>query len=242
MRMTWTSALLLHWPMPVAALRQLVPSELEIDSMDGSAWVTIMPYRVRGVRPIMGPSIPWFSTFLQIDVRTYVTHEDEPGLYFFSLDASNPIAVWLARTVFRLPYFRADVVMRRKGESFRFTSSRTHQGAQPAEFDCTWAPREPLPPGHSDRQADFFTERTRLFATHAGKVLTCSVRHEPWPLRRAHVATLETSLLEAIGLPEPSGPPIAHHCDNLALEVSPLRAISADEVAAWLDAAATPPA
>jgi len=240
MRMAWSQALLLHWPLPPKTVRRLLPKELEIDTYDSKAWISILHYRVRGVRPIMGPSIPWFSSFLQTEVRTYVTHHGDPGVYFFSLDASNPVAVWLARTVFRLPYFRAEMQLRRSGESFRLSCLRTHQGARGAEFECQWTPREPLPPTSRDELVPFLTERNRLFAPHAGKVLTCSVQHEPWPLRHAHVSALETSLFEATGLPEPEGPPIAHHCDALGLEIWPLREISAEEVAAWFDTAVSP--
>jgi len=240
MRMAWSHALLLHWPFPTKVVRRLVPEDLEIDTHDGRAWVSILHYRVRGVRPIMGPSIPWFSSFLQIDVRTYVRHNGEPGVFFFSLDASNPVAVWLARTVFRLPYFRAEMQLRRKGESFRLSCQRTHQGARRGEFECLWTPREPLLAAERDEFTAYVTERNRLFAPHAGKVLTCSVQHDPWPLRRARLAALETTLFEATGLPEPDAPPIAHHCDGLGLEIWPLREISADEVASWFDAAATP--
>jgi uncharacterized protein YqjF (DUF2071 family) len=240
MRMTWTQALLLHWPLPAKAVRRLVPDELEVDTFDGKAWVSILHYRVKGVRPIMGPSIPWFSSFLQIDLRTCVRHNGEPGVYFFSLDASNPVAVWLARTVFRLPYFRAEMQLRRKGESFRLSCMRTHQGARNAEFECLWTPREPLPATERDDLIPFLTERNRLFASHAGRVLTCTVHHEPWPLRRARLAALETTFFEATGLPEPDEPPIAHHADGLGLEIWPLRDISVAEMAAWFDTAASP--
>jgi len=238
--MGWSQVLLLHWPMPARAVRRLVPDDLEIDTFDGSAWISVLHYRVRGVRPLMGPSIPWFSSFLQMDVRTYVRHQGEPGVFFFSLDASNPVAVWLARTVFRLPYFRADMSLRRVGESFRVSSQRTHQGARHAAIECQWAPREPLPSNARDGLVPFLAERDHLFAPHAGRLLTCTVQHEPWSLRRARVATLETTFFEANGLPEPEVPPIAHHCDGLGLEIWPLRAISADEMAAWFDAAASP--
>lgn len=240
MRMAWSQALLLHWPFPAKAVRRIVPDELEIDTHDGHAWVSILPYRVRGVRPLMGPSIPWFSSFLQIDVRTYVRHLGEPGVYFFSLDASNPVAVWLARTVFRLPYFRAEMQLRRRDESFRFSSTRSHQGARSADFACQWTPREPLAAGDRDDFVNFLTDRGRLFAPHAGKVLTCSIRHEPWPLRRARVSALDTTLFAAVDLPEPTCPPVAHHCDALGLEIWPLRAVSADEMAAWFDTATSP--
>lgn len=240
MRMTWSQALLLHWPFPSKAVRHIVPEELDLDTYDARAWVSILAYRVRGVRPLMGPSIPWFSSFLQLDIRTYVTHQNEPGVFFLSVDASNPVAVWLARTVFRLPYFRADMQLRRKGESFRLSCERSHQGARSASFGCVWTPREPLPPASRDEFTSFLTERTRLFAPHAGKVLTCSVQYEPWTLRRARVAALETTLFDSVGLPEPSIPPVAHHVDGLGLEIWPLRAISADDMAAWFDTAASP--
>ena len=103
--MTWRDLLFMHWPVDVDALRPLVPPSLSIDTFDGSAWLGVVPFDMTGVRPHFLPAVPGLSNFPEINLRTYVTAEDRPGVWFFSLDAHSRLAVRLARTTFHLPYF-----------------------------------------------------------------------------------------------------------------------------------------
>jgi len=238
--MAWHQSLLLHWPIAISELRHRVPQELEIDTCSGHAWVTIQHYRVRNLHPAIAPAIPWFSSFLQIDARTYVRQAGEPGIFFFSLDATNPVAVWLARTVLKLPAFRAAIHMRRQGQEFHLNATRTHHDAPRASLDCRWSPREPINATHQGELVSFISTRTRLFAQHEATLLTCSMRRATWSFRRAHIQSLENSFPASVGLPFPATPPIAHHADALGLEVWPQRTTSAQEMAAWLDTAPYP--
>ena len=88
------------WPLPPDALRPHVPSALSLDTLDGSAWIGVVPFRMSHATLRGLPALPWLSAFTELNVRTYVTVEDKPGVYFFSLDASNPVAVIVARWVY----------------------------------------------------------------------------------------------------------------------------------------------
>ena len=102
----------MHWRVPEEVLRPLIPQALRLDSFDGSAWLGVVPFRMESVRPRFLPAVPWLSSFPELNLRTYVTHENKPGLWFFSLDAHNPVAVRLARATFGLPYFVAKMSCR----------------------------------------------------------------------------------------------------------------------------------
>src|ERR1044071_7838186 len=95
MTQTWHDLLFAHWPIDPRVLRASVPLPLALDIFDGRAWVGVVP------------PPPRLSSFPELNVRTYVTVGGRPGVYFFSLDATSPIAVWSAKRIFRLPYFRA---------------------------------------------------------------------------------------------------------------------------------------
>ncbi len=112
MRMNWRDLLFLHWPVPAVILRALIPPQLELDLFEGTAYVGLVPFTMTGVRPVGVPPVPGLSSFHETNVRTYVRLGDrDPGVWFFSLDAANPIAVKLARSLFHLPYhYRADVL------------------------------------------------------------------------------------------------------------------------------------
>src|SRR4028118_886050 len=131
LRMRWHALLFMHWPVTVDLLRPLIPPALELETFDGSAWLGVVPFRMEDVRPRFLPGVPWLSNFPELNLRTYVTHGGKPGLWFFSLDAHNPVAVRLARATFGLPYFDAKISCEMNEEEVRFKSVRTHKGPPP---------------------------------------------------------------------------------------------------------------
>ena len=97
MTQTWHDLLFAHWPVDAAALRALVPASVELDLFDGTAWLGIVPFYMTNVAPRLVPALPWVSAFPGLNVRTYVIVGNKPGVFFFSLDAGNPLTVGAAR-------------------------------------------------------------------------------------------------------------------------------------------------
>ena len=113
MSQSWHDLLFAHWPIDASHLRPLIPAALEIDKFQGEAWIGVVPFRMSGVRLRATPALPTLSAFPELNVRTYVTHGGKPGVWFFSLDAANAIAVSVARAWFHLPYFNARMTLRK---------------------------------------------------------------------------------------------------------------------------------
>jgi uncharacterized protein YqjF (DUF2071 family) len=113
MAQIWHDLLFAHWPVPQAVLRPRIPAQLAVDTFDGQGWLGVVPFRMSGVRLRGTPRVPWLSAFPELNVRTYVVADGKPGVWFFSLDAGNAIAVAIARAWFHLPYFRARMSMSR---------------------------------------------------------------------------------------------------------------------------------
>ena len=190
LKMVWSHRLFLHWPVEPETVRAWVPPQLELDVVSGRAWIGITAFRLNGVRAVLAPPMPGLSSFNEVNARVCVTHRGERGIYFFSLDASSSVAVWTARTFLHLPYFRARIQSTRRVDSFRFVSKRAHQGAQSADFDCSWTTGKSVAASRPGDLAHFLTERRQTFAMHRGRVHVCRVEHEPWPLREAKVTKL----------------------------------------------------
>src|SRR5277367_4367575 len=140
MAQSWHDLLFAHWPVPVAALREKIPVSLGIDTFEGTAWIAVVPFRMSGVRLRGTPAVPGLSSFPELNVRTYVTHGNKPGVWFFSLDAANAVAVEIAKRWFHLPYFRAKMRLEERGDSIEYASVRTHRGAAKAELRCSYRP------------------------------------------------------------------------------------------------------
>ena len=138
MRQTWNDLLFAHWPVEAALLRPLVPRPFQLDTFDGTAWVGVVPFWMSGVTVRGVPPVPGLSRFPELNVRTYVTVDDRPGVYFFSLDAASRFAVWGARTLLNLPYFHAG--MRVQSGAHVEYSSRRSNGHGGAEFLAAYQP------------------------------------------------------------------------------------------------------
>ena len=213
-RMQWLNLLFAHWPVPAEALRDLVPHELEIDTHGGSAWIGLVPFTMRDVNAALLPVGSWrgWTAFDECNVRTYVRHQGEPGVWFFSLDAASRLAVWAARRFFHLPYFSARMSLKRDGDRIDYAVNRIDQPR--AAMRCCWRVGRPLEASRDGELQFFLTERYALYAADgAGRVYRGPIWHERWSLAEAELLHLEDTLVAAAGV-EVTGPPATlHHAD-----------------------------
>src|SRR5258707_5264670 len=132
MRQYWGKLLFMHWAIDAELLRPLVPSQLSIDTFDGKAWIGVVPFTMWGIRASFLPPIPGTSAFHELNVRTYVHFNGVPGVWFFSLDAVNRLAVWGARTFYHFPYYNAEKSLGQEGKTINYSSMRIYQRGAPA--------------------------------------------------------------------------------------------------------------
>jgi uncharacterized protein len=223
LQLRWRKILFLHWRVPVAWLRPLVPEPLAIDQFDGSAWVGIVPFTMTGVRPTFAPPLPGLSSMLEVNVRTYVHYDGVPGVYFMSMDTDHALATWIGRRRFHLPYHRARVVRLEHNRRVGYASQRSIRGGELATFSTTYTVGPALPPSQVDSPEFFFTERYCLYTIRDNAVNRLRIHHAPWPLRSASVHTLASSLFSPLGLPEPKDQPHALCADELSVEGWPMK-------------------
>ena len=214
--MSWRDLLFMHWPVDAEVLRPHVPPALSLDTFDGSAWLGVVPFRMTGVRPRFVPAVPPLSDFPEINLRTYVTAGGRPGIWFFSLDAHNPLAVRIARATFHLPYFDAKMSCRTSGGEVLYRSVRTHRGAPRAEFAARYRPAgEPFESGPGTLE-NFLTERYCLYAADGkGNVRRGEVHHHLWPLQPAEAEVEKLAMTEQIGITLPETAPLRHFSERL---------------------------
>ena len=209
MYQTWDTLLFLHWPVAAKRLRPLIAPRLSLDTFEGQAWVSVTLFTMRGIRPVL-PPLPVVSQSHELNVRTYVHFNGVPGIWFFSLDASNTLAVLGARAAVGLPHFRARMKLREHDADLQFTSTRARPGAPPARFEGAWARGEPLPPPPPDSLDFFLVERYCLYTVHWGRLYRVCIFHRPWPLRRVERLSFTSTMLESQGLPTSPETPRRH--------------------------------
>jgi uncharacterized protein len=211
MGQTWEDLLFAHWRVPVDRLRRVVPTELPLDSFDGSAWIGITPFLVRGLRLRLVPPIPFVSRFPELNVRTYVTVGGRPGIHFLSLDAASWLAVVGARRAFRLPYFRARMAHERTDGVVRYDSRRISPDGEPARFRGSYRPRGDAFEAAPGSLESFLTERYCLYTLDEQlRVHRADIQHPPWPLQLAEADIEENTMAEPFGLAL-EGEPLLHY-------------------------------
>ncbi|CAN5639224.1 DUF2071 domain-containing protein [soil metagenome] len=214
--MSWHDLLFMHWPVPAEVLRPLIPPSLELDTFDGNAWLGVVPFRMSGVRPHFLPGVSPLSNFPELNLRTYVSNEGKPGIWFFSLDAHNPVAVRIARATFNLPYYDAKMFCHSSKEEVTYASVRTHKTAPTARFVGRYRPIGEVSETRSDTLENFLTERYCLYSSNArGIVWRGDIHHHMWPLQRAEVEVATLEMTGQIGVELPDKEPLLHYARRL---------------------------
>jgi uncharacterized protein len=200
----WHHLLFLHWAIEPGVVQQTLSKGLQVDLFEGKAWIGVVPFFMKRIRPYRLPGFPPVSNFLELNFRTYVRDEHErPGIWFYSLDANQPLAVWGARIAFGLPYQHA--LMRAKLEDGWIDYRSRRKGKR---FHCRYRPMDRLGEAVFGSFEFFLVERYRLFALLAGGIRTARVYHIPYQLSQVETTERETgALFELNGFELPARPP-----------------------------------
>lgn len=184
----WNNTVFIHGRVNAAWLRKQVPAQLEIDVLDGSAWISIVAFRMQRIRPRFLPAVSAMSNFTEVNIRTYVTLQGKPGVYFISMEGDNQPAVFLARAISGLPYY------------FSANKMNLQQLTGPfLAFD--FEPGEAI----TDRTtADLWlTERYCLYYEHRSGIYRYDIHHLPWPLQQVQLSNLQMAYPLMANMPQP---------------------------------------
>lgn len=215
----WDELTFIHWRYPADTVQRLLPSGLEAETFDGSAWVGLVPFFLRVGLPGI-PSVPWLSRFPETNVRTYVRSADgESGIWFFSLDAARLGAVVVARATYRLPYFWSRMRLTRAGTRLTYDCHRRWPRPRGATCSAIVDIGEQFA-SHELRELDhFLTARWALFSAPRSGLHYARAFHHPWPLHRCHLVHLRDDLVTAAGLPPPVGQPLVHYSPSVEVRI-----------------------
>ena len=217
----WRDLLFLHWEYPAAAIQATLPEGLLVDTFDGRAYLGVVPFFMRNIRPRFLPAVPGISDFMELNLRTYVhDRAGVPGVWFYSLDANQWLAVKIARHLFHLPYEHAKMTSSRTpGAGIRYRSARSGDEAKGVTCTYEYAPGAELPPAAAGSLEFFLVERYRLYSCAPDGLHLGAVFHEPYPLCRAEVTAWDEHLLALDGF-TPTGRPPDHIVMSRGVDVT----------------------
>ena len=203
----WSSLAFLHWRIAPEQLQALIPQELTIETFDGSAWLALVPFSMERIRPWWAPPVPGISWFRETNVRTYVRHSNgQSGVWFFSLDADQRLAVWIARRFWHLNYESAQLKFQCDGHQLSASGQRRRNPNTAYQLEMNIDPTAASETADPDTLEHFLLERYHLFAQRPdGRFLCGQVHHAPYTFRQPEVSQLSQTLVDACGCPV-SGP------------------------------------
>jgi uncharacterized protein len=226
MGQSWERLLFAHWRVDEARLRRFVPPQISLDTFDGSAWIGVTPFLVRGLRLRFLPPLPGTARFPEINVRTYVTIEERPGIYFFSLDVPNVLAIAAARRAYRLPYFRSKIDVGHEEGRVSYRSRRVDPAGIPVdcaiEYEAT-GPAEATPVGSFEYWA---TERYCLYTLDERmRILRGEIHHPPWQVQPAQATIASNSMGRQLGI-DFQQEPVVHYAHRQDVVFWPNRLVA----------------
>lgn len=220
MRQRWLSLGFLHWAVDPATLAPLIPAGLDLDTWNGRAYVGVVPFTIRGSRAAFLPPIPGSANFHELNLRTYVHRQGrDPGVWFFSLDATSRLAVWGARMAYKLPYFPAEITMTRGPDGVAFASRRRGRSG-PASFACRYWPVATASAAAPGTLEFFLAERYLLYSWDGRALRTARVWHAPYPLAPARAEDLTEELASAARIILPAyDQPLVHYASEVDVRI-----------------------
>jgi uncharacterized protein YqjF (DUF2071 family) len=226
MRQRWSKLLFLHWRIEPSLLNAKLPPGLHLDLHEGEAWLGIVPFFMERIRPIGLPPLPGLSWFLELNVRTYV-HDDNgiPGVWFFSLDCNQALAVEIARSRFHLPYEHAKMEAQVTAEGIHYKCRR--KGCRETA-NYSYSPLGSPSPAEPGSLEFFLAERYILYSARPdGSLFTGRVHHAPYHLAPARCDSWSGVPAEWDGFSSFSGPAeSALFVDHVDVSVFPLKKLS----------------
>jgi len=228
-RMDWRDVLFVSYPVDPDTVAPHLPDGLDLDTHDGRAYLSVVPFVIEDVRPAGLPAAVGLTT-PELNLRTYVTVDGARGVYFFSLDAEGLLGVLGARALNHLPYYNARIGIDETDKGIRFTSRRRHPGSRPAHFAATYRSRDDEFFAEKDSLAEFLTARCRYFTeAQDGTVRYAAISHDPWPLYEAEVAIDRNTLFRANGLGPPESDPVHLYSPGVTTTASKSRRWRSDD-------------
>jgi hypothetical protein len=214
----WEDLLFAHWRVDPAVVSAKIPAGLSLDLLDGHAWIAVTPFVITRLRLRGLPPIPGASCFPELNVRTYVTRDGKPGVWFFSLDAGSSLAAFFARRLYHLPYFPARMSVVKRGDTVSYRCERGEPGRGP-EFLADYEPIGEPSRAATGSLEEWLTARYRLYASEGGTLYRAEIAHEPWPLQPAKAEIVRNTMAQASGVELPPERPLLHFSRSLDVRV-----------------------
>jgi uncharacterized protein len=202
----WNRALFLHWVVPMELLRPLVPAQFTIDTFEGNAYVSVVPFTMEKIRPRFFPAVRWISDFDEINVRTYIKNDEKEGVYFLNIEAGKARSALVAKLLSGLPYEKAKIYR---------TYDEYHSENAPKGFKMHAAFDVQNAIHYKTELDKWLTERYCLYLDEGSKLYRYDIHHKEWNLRDVSIRNLHIDYNIGKLYLADRAPNLAHYSDGI---------------------------
>ena len=217
MRQEWNDLLFVHWRVPAEVVQQRLPRGVTVDLYDGAAWVGVVGFHMDRVGVRGG--VPYFGSFSEVNVRTYVRGPDgRPGVWFDSLDVTRLIPALVARSTYGLPYMWARMSIASR-DTEQISRSKRRWGGPSASLEARAVVGPEIASADVSPLERFLTCRWGLYSTMVGRLVYAPVEHPEWPLHRASLTEFDETVSAAAGYPEATESRLVHWTPGVSVRI-----------------------
>ncbi|OKL35690.1 YqjF family protein [Domibacillus mangrovi] len=225
MKQTWSNMLFAHWPVSADLLRVHIPVQLKIDLCDGTAWMSLIPFQTHHTRLHFMPKFPFYHSYLELNVRTYVTYEGVPGIYFFSLDANKWPIVTSAKIGAALPYKHARMKMTIKDPVVHYTSQRQHPGSSRECFQASYQQSSSIYVPDKESLEYWLLERYCFWTLKGNTLYRGDIHHDRWRITKAQADLHHNTMASFLPRHSFQNEPLLHFSSNKSVFTWPLKKV-----------------
>lgn len=205
----WEDICFFHWPIDPKIVEQSIPTSLQLDLFNGTAWISVVLFKVKENRLRNVPSIPFVNSLLQVNVRTYVEERGRKGVYFLSVDMNNTLLAKLNSIGNYLPSRYATMKMYKsnknitissyyiskfKNESIDISISTSDEKIEKNSLDC------------------WLLERYHCWSiTKMDKLIRTDIKHVPWELRKCNATINQNTMCPTLMDHVLTDTPVVHY-------------------------------
>jgi uncharacterized protein len=214
----WNDLTFLHWPIDPKIVQLGLPKDLTVDTFQNNAWIGITPFYLSHLSAPVFPPLPWISAFPETNLRTYVIDQNgKRGIYFFTLEADRLLAVIGARIFYHLPYHWSDMNVAKRSNIVTYSGKR-----KKVKYFIEIEVGEKIVGKKLNEFDHFLTARYRMYTKVGRSIVVCQIEHEPWPLYKAKIKTLEQNITHEYSIFIVEQDPIVHFSPGVFVSIGSL--------------------
>lgn len=221
----WSDVLFMHWPVPYDLLKPYVPDPFILETYNGDAWVSVVLFRAKRSRLRSMPFKMSYPSFFQMNLRTYIKFDNEPSIYFLSVDVNRLLPMIAAKKLLQLPYHIAEMRMENIQDQRLFTSKRTNHILSEPQISIMYQPLINKVFNQKDTLPYWLTERYCFWKIYGNKVVKGPLSHMPWTLHHAELELTAINMMPSILNQYLHFNPLVHYAKYMHAHLHPFEQI-----------------